>query len=500
MKHGNLKKFCSALIALGMLVVGTVPAMAITYNLRADRSTITMPDGQIVPVWGFADDGTTPGSGTVTVPGPQLNVTQGDSLTITLVNNLPVPVSLVIPGQRVIVPASPINDGSVPDIDVPFNPYFPPDPPQGAIPTIDRVRSFTNEAGANGGTVTYNLGTVKTGTFIYESGTSTSVQIPMGLYGALVVGPGATGNAYTPTVNNPNTAYDRSQVLLFSDIEGRYDFSLNPPRFVTLNEDVDLNSLKTPQPYPLTRTASNGIKSTLDYQPLYYMINGRSYPDTIALPADPSLPQVPGIYAPFGTAGKTLLRVINASGKDLVPTIQGSYQDNAVPSLSAAHSLYPQIIAEDGNLYPYPKMEFAPILPPGKTLDVLIDLTGAAQPGYYTLYDRRLGLTNAGSFPGGMLTFLASWDPTSTNAKVANCSPFKGDMNGDGRIDGRDALLALQAVVFNTSIATVAAGDITPLYNGLPCGGDDGTGNPKTVLSIADALLILQKGIGLNPY
>jgi hypothetical protein len=320
----------------------------------------------------------------------------------------------------------------------------------------------------------------------------------MGLYGALVVGPGATGNAYPPTANNPNTAYDRNQVLLFSDIEARYDFGLN--RFVTLNEDVDLNSRKTPQPYPLTRTANNEIKSTLDYQPLYFLINGKGYPDTIApqpISTAAGAPTVPGIYAPFGTAGKTLLRIINASGKDLVPTIQGSYQDNADPALSKAHSLYPQIIAEDGNLYPYAKMEFAPILPPGKTLDVMIDLTGAAEPGYYTLYDRRLGLTNAGSFPGGMLTFLASWDPTSANTKIGNCSPFKGDINGDGRIDGRDALLALQAVVFNSYYA---AGDITPLYNGLPCGGDDGTGNPKTVLSLADALLILQKGIGLNPY
>jgi FtsP/CotA-like multicopper oxidase with cupredoxin domain len=502
MKHGKLKKLCSALFALCVLVVGAVPAMAVTYNLRADRSTITMPDGQVVPVWGFADDTAGPGSGTVTVPGPQLNVTPGGTLTVTLVNNLPVPVSLVIPGQTISVPASPINDDSVPAIDVPYNPYFPPDTFT-AIPPISRVRSFAIEAAANGGTATYNFGTVKTGSFIYESGTSPSVQIPMGLYGALVVGPGATGNAYTPTANNPNTAYDRSQVLLFSDILARYDFGLNPPRFVTMNEDVDLNSRKTTLPYPLTITANNEIKSTLDYQPLYYLINGKSYPDTIApqpVSSAVGAPTVPGIYAPFGTAGRTLLRIINASGKDLVPTIQGSYQDNADPALSATHSLYPQIIAEDGNLYPYPKQEFAPILPAGKTLDVMIDLTGAAQPGYYTLYDRRLGLTNAGSFPGGMLTFLASWDPTSTNTKIANCSPFKGDINGDGRIDGRDALLALQAVVFNTNIAAVAAGDITPLYNGLPCGGDDGTGNPKTVLSLADALLILQKGIGLNPY
>ena len=76
---------------------------------------------------------------------------------------------------------------------------------------------------------------------------------------------------------------------------------------------------------------------------------------------------------------------------------------------------------------------------------------------------------------------------------MQDCSPFKGDLNGDGRIDGRDALLALQAVVFNVYNA---AGDITPLNNGLPCG----VGTSKTVLTMTDALFILQKAIGLNPY
>ena len=100
MKLGYLKKLCLALLVQLATLVATAPAMAVTYNLRADRTTITMPDGQVVPVWGFANDTAGPGTGIVTVPGPQLNVTAGDTLIINLVNNLPVPVSLVIPGQR----------------------------------------------------------------------------------------------------------------------------------------------------------------------------------------------------------------------------------------------------------------------------------------------------------------------------------------------------------------------------------------------------------------
>ena len=511
MELGYMKKFCLVLFAQIALMAVTAPAMAVTYNLRADRTTITLPgpDGVpvSVPVWGFANDTAgAPNIGVVMVPGPQLNVTAGDTLTINLVNNLPVPVSLVIPGQRIIVPAAPINDPAVPAMNVPQNPFFPI--PAQAIPPIPRVRSFTTEAAASGGSTTYNFGAVKNGTFVYESGTNPALQIPMGLYGALVVGPGAgvAGAAYPPTANNPNTTYDRDQVLLFSEILARYDFTLN--KFLTMNEDVDRNTCttgatdlttcttwKTPLPYPLTTTATGAIKSTLDYEPLYYMINGKSYPDTIApvpnaVPGTPG--SVPGIYAPFGTAGKTLLRMINAGGKNRVPTVQGSYQDNADPLLTKPHAIYPQPIAEDGNLYPYPKQEFAPILPAGKTLDVMLDLTAAAQPGYYSLYDRTLGLTNAGSFPGGMLTFLASWDPATRN-----CSPFKGDMNGDGLITIGDAVMALRAVAggqYNPN------GDVSPLLNGLPCGSSTGpsTGT-KTSLTITDALFILEKAIGQSP-
>ncbi len=494
MKHGHKKKLYLALLVQFAMIAVTSSALAVTFNLRADRTTITMPDGQVVPVWGFAND--TAGAanlGVVTVPGPQLYVPTGQNLTINLVNNLPVPVSLVIPGQSIVPNSNPPSatnyDSSVPALNVPQNPFFPI-AVQPIAPT-PRVRSFTTEAVANGGTAVYNFGVVKTGTFLYESGTNPALQIPMGLYGALVVGPGAgvAGAAYPPTATNPNTAYDRDQVLLFSEILARYDYTLK--KFVTMNEEVDINSRKTPLPYPLTITAQNEVKSTLDYQPLYYMINGKSYPDTIALQpisAGPGAATVPGIYAPFGVAGKTLLRMINAGGKNRVPTIQGSYRDNSNvdPALAKAQAIYPQPIAEDGNLLPYPRKEFAPLLPAGKTLDVMLDLTAAGFPGYYTLYDRTLGLTNAGKFPGGTLTFLASWDPT-----VQDCSPFKGDLNGDGRIDGRDALLALQAVSAN---GYYAAGNVTPLTNGLPCG------EAKAALTLSDALFILEKAIGLNPF
>jgi FtsP/CotA-like multicopper oxidase with cupredoxin domain len=494
MKHDYPHNFwLILLVVLAAVCALELPASAIT--LRADSTTKTLADGSVITVWGFADDTAGAGTGTVTVPGPQLNIFPGATLSITLNNRLPVPVSLVIPGLPVTpnlltAPAASDSlhyDSAVPpNTPVPSNPYFAPNGTN--IQPKNRVLSLTGLVAPAGGSASYSINiTGRQGTYIYESGTQQAVQIPMGLYGALVIGPGAAGQAYPPTATNANTAYDQDQVVLFSEILARYDWTLNPPRFVTFNEDVvkAANALTPGSNLTMTRM--------LDYEPLYYLINGKGYPDTITPPANAvagTPASLPGMYAPMGK--KTLLRLINAGQQNRVPTIQGTYLDNIDPTLAKPHALYPQAIAEDGRLYNYAKQEFAPILPAGKSMDVMLDLTLAKTAGYYTLYDRRLTLANAGVFPGGMLTFLASWDPATQN-----CSPFKGDMNNDGQVNVLDALLVLKLVVAN---GYDPRGDVTtnipnfPYVNGLPCG--KGTGP----LTISDALAILNKAVGMNPY
>lgn len=496
------------------------PASAIT--LRADVTTITMPDGKVVPAWGFADD--TTGTGKVTVPGPVLRVAPGATLSITLNNKLPVPVSLVIPGLP-ITPNSFTTPGTMPASDnltyadavpantpIPQNPNFP-GANVGNIQPRSRVLSLTSIVAPPNGTATYSFNiNGRMGTYLYETGTHQAVEVPMGLYGALVIAPTATpAQAYNlaacptcpTTVNQPaaKITYDQDQIALFSEIQGRYDWTLTPPRFVTLNEDVvsAVNALTPGQTLTMKKTLSDGTIVTLvDYEPLYYMINGKSYPDTIAptpISTAPNAPTLPGMYLPLGK--KTLIRLLNAGKENRVPTIQGTYLDNINPAVAKSHAIYPEVIAEDGRLYNYSMQEFAPILPTGKSLDVMLDMTQAQAPGYYALYDRRLSMNNAGVFPGGMLTFLASWDPASADPRLKNCSPFKGDMNGDGQVNVVDALIALKTVVAG---GYNAAGDVTPLLNGLPCGGVDAQGATKTALTLADALFILQKSVGMNPY
>ena len=497
MKRGYPHNFWLILLVV-LAAVGTLELPAFAITLRADTATKTLADGTVITVWGFADDTAGAGTGTVTVPGPQLNVSPGATLNITLNNNLPVPVSLVIPGLPVVpntVAAPGVSDSLhydsavPPNTPVPSNPYFAPNGTN--IQPKNRVLSLTGIVAPAKGTASYSINiTGRQGTYIYESGTQQAVQIPMGLYGALVIGPGASGPAYplgTSSQTAAQVTYDQDQVVLFSEILARYDWSLTPPRFVTFNEDVVAAA------NALTPGSNLTMAHMLDYDPLYYLVNGKSYPDTItpAANAAPGTPaSLPGLYAPPGK--KTLLRLINAGQQNRVPTIQGTYFDNVDPTIAKPHALYPQVIAEDGRLYNYANQEFAPILPAGKSMDVMLDLTQAKMPGYYTLYDRRLSLANAGVFPGGMLTFLASWDPAAQN-----CSPFKGDLNNDGKINVVDALIALKLVV---SSGYDPNGDVTtnnpafPFVNGLPCGKGSGP------LTMSDALAILQKAVGMNPY
>ncbi len=306
--------------------------------LRAETLTKTMPDANVITMWGFAQctNGTYASCGPATVPGPRLTVPTGDTvLTINLRNNLTglmvEPVSLVIPG---LLPATAMTPVKFTDSE-----------------GRQRVKSFTPETPAdNATTITYSW-TMKPGTYLYESGSHPAVQIQMGLYGA-VTRNAAAGQAY-----GPSTAYNTEALLLFSEIDP------------LLHGHVAAGTYGTPPP--------TGITSTVDYEPKYFLINGEPF-----TPA--------AIHIPSGTAGQSLLlRFLSAGLKHRVPTIYGM-------NLS--------LVAEDGNLYPYPKAQYSLLLSPGKTMDALVT---PDRGGEYPVYDRRLGLTNNATPSGGMLSYLS---------------------------------------------------------------------------------------------
>jgi FtsP/CotA-like multicopper oxidase with cupredoxin domain len=120
---------------------------------------------------------------------------------------------------------------------------------------------------------------------------------------------------------------------------------------------------------------TTGPTSTFDYKPRYFLINGAAFPDTTDIA--------------IGTGTDVLLRFVNAGLRTHVPTLEGG--------------LYMDLIAEDGNLYPFPQTQYGVELSAAKTIDARLN---AGTDGRYALYDRALNLTNGSATGGGMLTYI----------------------------------------------------------------------------------------------
>ncbi|MCK8600801.1 hypothetical protein [Desulfoferrobacter suflitae] len=325
--------------ALCLVLVGT--SSAVVYNLRAEATTVTMPDGTVIPVWGYAlDSAPGAGDGQIMVPGPLLTVPLDETdttLTINLTNKLPRPTSIDIVGQVMTNNLGPVWTDGLSD-SVISSGFRPPDN------YTARMRSFAHETSPNG-TQTYEWTNVRPGSYIYKSGTNPAMQVAMGLYGGLIGG----------------SRYSKEVILFFSEIDP------------VINNAVANGNYGPGLP----------VSSLIDYHPKYFLINGKAYPALQPLIA--------------GHANQNiLLRFFNAGLETHVPTLLN------MPHMS--------IVAEDGIRFRYPKRQVTIELVAGKTVDAVLQQPHAQ--GQFSLYDRRLNLTNAGSAtPGGMLTALQIQEP-----------------------------------------------------------------------------------------
>lgn len=255
-----------AAAALALTVLVGAPASALDVYLRAGVVTKTMPDGEVVTFWGFARDSAFGAmDGTLTVPGPELRVPRNDPrLVFHVDNDLPEPVSIQVPGQRMLEPVAPVR---LPD---------------------GRVRSFVHETPPGNTTpVTYTF-VFNRGSFLYHSATHPAVQVQMGLYGAAVREQMEGRRAYpgTPT-------YSADATVFLSEVDP------------VLHEAV-----ATGQYGP-----GGAMTSTVDYAPRYFLVNGE--------PFDPAAPA--GATIPIAGVGeRTLLRFFSAGLTNRVPTLLGA--------------------------------------------------------------------------------------------------------------------------------------------------------------------------------
>ena len=158
------------------------------FNLKATSGYISTGDGNSVYTWGYAD---ADGAGVMQYTGPTLIVNQGDTVTINLVNELPaLATSIIFPGQSNVTAST--NVGS-------------------------QAGLITREA-APGGTITYSFVATEPGTYMYHGGSQQSLQLEMGLVGALIVRPNVAPGV-KQAYNHVKTEFNHEYLFLLSEVD-----------------------------------------------------------------------------------------------------------------------------------------------------------------------------------------------------------------------------------------------------------------------------------------
>jgi len=381
-----------------------------TFNLQAQAAYINQPDGNQVYSWGFGCNGAPTGFAPAAVtgancpamqiPAPTLIVTEGQTVTVNLTNNLPRSAgntSILFPGFNVT--------------------------PTGGVTGL-----LTNEA-APGGTVSYSFVAGSPGTRAYYSGTQGDLQVEMGMYGAVIVLPAhvpanctsglAAANLLVEAAHgeadfrlsqaaydHPDTCYDREYLFQFSEMD------INIHR-------AALAQVSDPKRVAACATSATTIGCPLEvptepYRPAYFLINGRSMPDDMDPNYDAPYPHQPYNGNPHMHPGElTLLRVIG----------QGRWEHPF-----HEHANHVRILARDGN----------PIISSSTT-----PLNYGASTGGTTVAGQALAgllMFTTDTFPGqtfdGIFYFTAkglNWDAYAHNPNSSDPSavlPCYPDANG----------------------------------------------------------------------
>jgi FtsP/CotA-like multicopper oxidase with cupredoxin domain len=296
------------------------------FVLTARTGYVTTPDLNSIFMWSYAS-----GNGRFQYPGPYLCVNEGDTVTITLRNTLAVPTSIMFPGI-----AGVRADGA------------PAQP--------DLARGSLTKVAPAGGAVTYSFTAASAGTYLYESGTDPETQVRMGLVGALVVRPaGHADSVYDPQPGYPGTQFNPAHEYVHLLTE------LDPD----MHQAYELG-----KPFDLTQ-----------YRARYFMINGRSFPDTIAPNYSAHLPA-----QPYGS----LVHVTPRNAQNPLPAVVRYLNAGPVEYPFHPHSNHERIVGTDGRQLVNPSVvdvatgavadtsedHFAIVVPPGQT-----------QEGFFTWQD-----------------------------------------------------------------------------------------------------------------
>jgi FtsP/CotA-like multicopper oxidase with cupredoxin domain len=220
-----------ALLAPATTAQAATVACTAPGDLYAASGSTTL-GAQSVTVWGYS---ATAGAGVTQPGGPTLCVNAGDTVTLTLHNQLTENTALLFQGQQMIP---------------------------------DRVGA------APGATTSYTFTAGRPGTYLYEAGLvpNGQHQVAMGLSGALIVRPATAGQAYDAT-----TAFDDEAVLVLSEIDPALNNAANPaafdmrkyaPRYSLINGKAYPNT----DPIPATAAGNKVLLRYVNAGSLYHSL------------------------------------------------------------------------------------------------------------------------------------------------------------------------------------------------------------------------------------
>ncbi|MGB9825725.1 MAG: ferroxidase, partial [Desulfofundulus sp.] len=220
------------------------------------------------------------------------------------------------------------------------------------------------------GAIEYRFRALRPGAYLYESGTNSAKQVQMGLYGVIVVRPVGyhqPGHPNFRTAYGQNTAsrHDIEKILVLGEIDSAMHKSVVPGAEYNL----------------------------LDFRPDHWVINGRTFPASIAPDDDSSQPYGSAIRCRLGQ--RVLLRILNAGFQAHTLAL------GALTGRVIAEDAYPLKIGSSDATYE----KTAVTVGPGQSLDLLVT---PPYPGEFYIYDREYRhLVNDNQFPGGMMTKIA---------------------------------------------------------------------------------------------
>jgi hypothetical protein len=191
-----------------------------------------------------------------------------------------------------------------------------------------------------GATTSLTWAGLKPGTYLLESGTHPSIQVPMGLIGMLVVttapSGAVTGTAYPAVGTAPAVSYNAEIPLEFSEIDPVQNKVVDAAvRTVGFSETRVWSGMPT-DPNTGLPGCGNASSSTyltcyppvVNYTPFYFLINGLAFDKTHAgtslFSATAGVSGTPPVPVTTGITGTVLVRLVNAGLRMHVPSIVGS--------------------------------------------------------------------------------------------------------------------------------------------------------------------------------